>query len=244
MSFNCLTAKLPLAAAATLGVFALSACSADEIPSGQLASMLEEHTSVSEAQCTEDLVLSDGEQVACDFDHRAPGDMDQPLEVAFNEEEHALQVDNPVVYLRSTIELDEEDNTALSAAPDDGDYDEEYYRESIPADELEEMLDERLELDGQGLREEGEEPREEGDVSCDGDLDTSFDEDDIDTGMDDSEGMGDTEDAHDGPVCTVNGSDFEVLMESDTDVLFQETGFGETSYSYNLVLADAYYSTH
>lgn len=51
--------KIPLIGAAGIGLLALSAC-ADEMPSGELSSILEDHTDAREASCDEDLVLSDG----------------------------------------------------------------------------------------------------------------------------------------------------------------------------------------
>lgn len=193
MSLNSLTTKLPLVAAAALGVFALSACSPDEMSSGQLASVLDDNADRPDTVCGEDLVLSDGEQVACDF-----RTSEESMKVTYSEDEHALLADNESNGIRMTIALDEEDNTTLADGPESV----EYYPDTISAEELEAIADEHFNQQ-EGLLEEGEEPPEPSTIECDSDLDTSVTE------------------AGDGPTCSVDTAEFDVLMESDTEIRFE-----------------------
>ena len=206
MSPNTLTTRTPLVAAAALGVLALSACSADEKPSDQLASILEDTTDGHGASCDEDLVLSDGEQTACDFRTH-----EESTRVTYSEDEHAILADNQNNGIRSTIELDEEDNTALSDDPESV----EYYPETISAEELEEIADEHFNQQG-GMLEEGDEPPEPPTIDCDSGLDTSVTS------------------VGEGPTCEVDGSEWEVAMESDIEILFDPGGGFDRPFVYDL----------
>lgn len=209
--------RISLIGAAGIGLFALSACSADEMPSGQLSSILEDHTDALDASCDEDLVLSDGEQVSCDFS-RPAAESEDPMRITFSEDGHALLADHPDTYIRTTIDLDEEDSSAVANESDDES--KEYFRDAIPAAELEEIADRHyIRATHTGLREEGDPPPEPASINCESDLETS------------------ATSPGDGPTCTVNDVTYEALMGSDTEIHFDRTDLDE-GFVYDLLARD------
>lgn len=133
-------------------------------------------------------------------------------------ENHAILADNPLTFIRTTIDLDEEDNSALSNESDDDA--KEYYRDAIPVDELEEIADSHYIIATYtGMEDEGDPPREPVSVNCESDLDTS------------------TTSPGNGPTCTVNDATYEVLMGSDTEIHFDRADLDE-GFVYDLLIRD------
>lgn len=140
---------------AGIAALTLTACgSAEELSAEELNEILASETQhVRSAHCTEEFELSDGHELSCDWQAGGAGSPQGSLEITYDEDAHALLIDNPYVSATPEVPLDEDNNpvrTGSYGAPaetEDVDDDTDEDIEEEPTVEEGEPAEEELDED-------------------------------------------------------------------------------------------------